>query len=163
MLELMLMISKVQETLCERVLNSTEVLKELKDYDLIVHDSTAFCGTLLGERHNIPRVQLLPLPPNGPFASYHLIPMPISYVPQLLPGFTDKMTFMERLMNLGAYIGIHLFFSIVFNRPMNALKLKYNITPERSYKEAVSNVELLIIIADFALEYPQPLLPGRES
>ena len=43
---------------------------------------------------------------------------------------------------------------------MNGLKEKYNITPERSYQEAVFDAEMVIITADFALEYPQPLLPG---
>ena len=46
---------------------------------------------------------------------------------------------------------------------MNALKMRYNITPERSFEEAVADVELLLIMADFALEYPQPLLPGENS
>lgn len=42
---------------------------------------------------------------------------------------------------------------------MIPLKKKYNITPDISYSEAVARFELVIIEADFALEYPQPLLP----
>ena len=163
MMEVLFKMSKIQETLCESALNSTEVLKELKNYDLIIYDSGAFCAALIGELLKIQRIELFPYPPNSPDAFYHMIPSPISYVPQLPTGFTDKMTFKEHLMNLGSYIGGRLFLSIVYNRPMNALKMRYNITPERSFEEAVADVELLLIMADFALEYPQPLLPGENS
>ena len=43
---------------------------------------------------------------------------------------------------------------------MDALKVKYNIKPERSFQEALADAEMVIIGADFAVEYPQPLLPG---
>lgn len=43
---------------------------------------------------------------------------------------------------------------------MNNIKIKYNIKPEQSLWEAQNEAELCIITADFALEYPQPLLPG---
>lgn len=43
---------------------------------------------------------------------------------------------------------------------MAALKAKYNITPEISCGEAFGRDELVIVASDFALEYPQPLLPG---
>ena len=46
---------------------------------------------------------------------------------------------------------------------MNALKVKYNTKPERSFQETAGDAEMVIITADFALEYPQPLLPGIKS
>ena len=49
---------------------------------------------------------------------------------------------------------------IVFVRPLEALKVKYNINHERSFKEGFGDAELVIFLADFAMEYPQPLLPG---
>lgn len=162
MLELMFKMKDVFQVMCESALTSAEVLKELQDCDLLIYDTTSFCAALLGERHNIPLVELLPLSPNGPAASFHMIPMPLSYVPVLLTRFTDKMTFMERATNLAYYFGQKLFISMAINKPMNALKLKYNIVVERSFEEAIANVELLLILADFALEYPQPLLPGRK-
>ena len=153
---------KAAETLlalCEGALNSTEVLEELRGFDLLVYDVLGSCGALLGEHLGIPRVHILSAP-NVPFADQHMIPMPVSYVPQILSGLTDKMTFLQRMMNLGVSLGLKVFYNIVFGRQMNALKRKYNITPERSFEEAVGDVELVLIRADFALEFPQPLLPG---
>lgn len=91
-----------------------------------------------------------------------MIPTPVSYVPQAFTGFSDKMTFAERAMNVVACFGWHIFDLLVYGRQMNALKVKYSITPERSFREAVGSAELVIITADFALEYTQPLLPGRK-
>ena len=146
--------------LCEGDLNNTELLNELKGFDLIVYDSLAFCGPLIGELFNIQRVEIFLAPPNHLLGLYHMIPMPVAYVPQLVRGHTDKMTFVERVINLAAYLVGKLVLSLAYDRTMDNLKFKHNIKPERSFREAVGDAELVLITADFALEYPQPLLPG---
>lgn len=160
-LQMFFSMKEILASLCEAVLNNTEIIKEMKGFDLIVYDGLSFCGVLLGEHLDIQRVELIPISPNSPASFTHMVPMPISYVPQLLTGFTDKMTFMERVFNLGAYFGGKAILNIAFGASMNALKVKYNIKPERSFQEAVADAEMCIITADFALEYPQPLLPGK--
>ena len=70
------------------------------------------------------------------------------------------MTFIERVINLGVYFAGQLLLKVMFAQSVIPLKTKFHIKPEISYEEAVTNVELVIILADFALEYPQPLLPG---
>ena len=42
------------------------------------------------------------------------------------------------------------------------LKAEFNITPERNFQESIHIVEMTLIMGHFALEYPQPLLPGIE-
>lgn len=155
------LLPEVFSNFCEGALNSTEVTNNLKDVDLLVHDCLAVCAVLLGEKYDIPRVEIVPITPNSPAGFMHMIPMPVSYVPQLLTGLTDKMSFLERVVNLGAYIGFMVAINLGFGIPMNALKSKYNIKPERSFSEAVADAELCIITADFAMEYPQPLLPDQ--
>ncbi|RMX43041.1 hypothetical protein pdam_00001822 [Pocillopora damicornis] len=156
------LLSKMMEvlsTVCESVLNDTKIMEELRGYDLLVYDVLGVCGALIGDRLGVQRVQML-VTPNNPFD--HMIPTPLSYIPMMvLPGFTDKMTFLQRVTNVVAYIGLGLFKDLLFARPMDALKLKYNITTERSYQETVDGVELVLIRADFAIEYAQPLLPGN--
>lgn len=159
--QIMLKTNEILPAMCEGLLNSTEIFKELQGFDLLVYDSSAFGAVLLGEHFGIPRVEIMPIPPNNPFASYfHAIPIPVSYVPELLTGFSDEMTFVERAINFGAYLAANVFIKFAFERPLNALKVKYNIKPERSIMQATSDAELVIMTADFALEYPQPLLPG---
>ena len=152
--------NEVLSTLCESVLKSTEIFKELEDFDLIIYDSISNGAVLIGEKLDIPRVEIMPGPPNNPFGFVHMIPMPVSYVPQLITGFSDEMTFVERVLNLGAYLVFKLGVTLISYRKMDALKVKYNIKPERSFQEALADAEMVIIGADFAVEYPQPLLPG---
>ena len=146
---------------CEGALNSKDMLDELKNYDLIIYYCGIYCAPLVGEFLDIPRVEIFPYPPNILLNAYHMTPMPVSYVPQLIkPDLTDKMTFRERVINLVAFLGGRLVLSLVFDRSINNLKIKYNIKPERSIQEAIGDAEMVIITADFALEYPLPLLPG---
>ena len=150
-----------QNALCEGVLNSTEMLKEVKNFDLLLYDSPAgMCGVLVSELLSIPRVQIQ-AHPNSPFGFDNMIPMPVSYVPGLFSGLTDEMTFMERIINLLSYLLIKTFWiDLVYSSAMNDHKIKYKIKPGKSYQEAIGDAELVLIAADFALEYAQPLLPG---
>lgn len=77
-----------------------------------------------------------------------------------MPGYTDEMTFLQRVVNVGSYVATRILMEIM-SKTMNDLKAKYNIRPEISFQEATGKAELVLITADFALEYPQPLLPGK--
>lgn len=162
-LEFLMKLNEVLVGVCDGALNSTKVLKELKEFDVIIYDSISPCGALVGELLSIPTIEIITNAPNTPFGFSHMIPVPVSYVPQTLAGLTDKMSFMERVMNLIVYLGGQVFMNVVNGRGMDALKAKYNIKPERSFQETRGNAEMVIITADFALEYPQPLLPGMKK
>ena len=91
---------ELQSIICEGALNSSEVLVELKDFDLLVYETPmGMCGPLVGELLGIPRVEILISSPNTPFGFDHMFSMPVSYVPLNMLGFSDEMTFMERVIN----------------------------------------------------------------
>lgn len=146
--------------MCDYLLKSTDRLQELKDFDLIVYDTFAPCAVLVSELLNLPNVIVATAPPNYAFSIYHMVPMPLSYVPIRETGFTSNMTFVQRVMNVGLYCLSKVLLDILFVRSFDALKAKYNINPDRSFKQGYSDSELVIFLADFAIEYPQPLLPG---
>ena len=152
--------NELQRVACDHLLNNTKLLQDLRNFDLIVYEGAALCTVLVADLLGIPRVVIFPISPNVATSSYFKIPLPVSYVPSQMTTLTSKMSFIQRLANLGAYIMSLLASHIMFTSSMSPLKDKYNITPEISYHEALGNVELLIIEADFVLEYPQPLLPG---
>ena len=159
-LEVMMQMDKMRRVVCNTLLNSTDFLKSLRGHDLIVHDAAETCSVLLAEYLGIKRIEILPGPPNAPFVVYHKTPLPLSYIPQLMPGFTDKMTFLQRVVNVGSYVATRILMEIM-SKTMNDLKAKHNIRPEISFQEATGEAELVLITSDFALEYPQPLLPGN--
>ncbi|XP_078344951.1 2-hydroxyacylsphingosine 1-beta-galactosyltransferase-like [Oculina patagonica] len=153
--------NRIQLVMCECLLNSSELLQELKSFDLILFDSTAPCGVLLSQVLDIQTVIIVIGPPNYAFAIYHMVPLPLSYVPMRGSEFTSKMTFMQRVGNVGMYGLIKVLLNLLFVRPWDALKVKFNIKPERNFQEGYGDAEMVIFLADFALEFPQPLLPGN--
>ena len=159
-LRLFINLYELQSDICEHLLNNTELLQSLRNFDLIVNEAASPCAVLVADLLGIPWVVILPLSPNFPSAPFFQIPLPVSYVPLHMTDLTGKMSFTDRLMNLGAYVFSFSGMSALSAIYWSPLKSKYNITPERSYFEALGSFELLIIEADFALEYPQPLLPG---
>lgn len=151
---------KIQLVMCECLLNSSELLQELKKFDLIVFDAFAPCGVLLSEVLHIPNVMIVTGSPNDIFAPYRKAPLPLSYVPVRGSGFPSNMTFIQRVRNVFKYCFGRLLLEVMFIRTMDEIKVKFNINPGRSFRESYSDSVLVIFLADFALEFPQPLLPG---
>ena len=157
-LQLMTNMVEFQRLMCESLLNSTDLLQDLRNFDLIVYEGVFPCGVLVGEHLGIRRVGIFSVIPTP--GSYLMPPSPISYIPLRMTGFTDKMSFLQRVMNLVAYFAFRVIANRFFLGYMAAVKAKYNITPGISCGEAFGRDELVIIASDFALEYPQPLLPS---
>ena len=163
MLKASLKMNELRRVNCEHLLNDTELLQSLKNFDLVVYEGAAICSVLVADLLGIPHVIIFPVSPNVPTSPLFQIPLPVSYVPVHMTSFTSNMSFSQRLMNFGVYVFSQFAMHFTFAASMSHLKEKYNITPETSYYEARANYELLIIEADFALEYPQPLLPGLHN
>ena len=81
------------------LLNDTELLHEIRDYDLIVYESLGLCATLVAELLDIPNVAIVSNPPSNPDSSMYKVPMPSSYVPSRLLPFSCEMSFTERVIN----------------------------------------------------------------
>ena len=151
---------KIQLVMCECLLNNSALLQELKNFDLIVFDCFAPCGVLLSEVLNIPNVMVVTGSPNDIFSVYRKSPLPLSYVPMRGSGFPSNMTFIQRVRNVLKYCFGRVLMELLFIRTMEEIKVKFNINPERSYSESFSDSALVLYLADFAMEFPQPLLPG---
>ena len=152
---------QIQLVMCESLLNSSDTLRELKSFDLIVFGSCiAPCGVLVSQLLGIPSVTIVMGPPNQALSIYHMAPLSVSYVPIRETGFPSKMTFVQRVVNSGIYCVTRVLLDLFFVRSFDALKAKFNIKPDRSFEEGLGDTELVIFVADFALEFPQPLLPG---
>lgn len=68
---------------------------------------------------------------------------------------------MERVQN-----SFYVLFTAVgykaFCAGYNGLKKEFDIMPERPFEESINMAEMVIITGHFALEYPQPILPGKQ-
>ena len=90
---------EITRVTCESLLNDTEILHEIRDYDLIVYESLGLCATLVAELLDIPNVVIVSNPPSNFYSSMYRVPMPSSYVPSRLLPFSCEMSFTERVIN----------------------------------------------------------------
>ena len=116
----------VQLVMFESLLNSSELLQELKNFDLLVFDAFAPCGVLLSELLNIPNVMVVIGSPNGILTAYHKAPLPLSYVPMRETGFRSNMTFIQRVGNVFKYCFSRVLMDLLFFRTMDKIKVKFN-------------------------------------
>ncbi|PFX14788.1 UDP-glucuronosyltransferase 1-2-like [Stylophora pistillata] len=153
--------SEMQSVICELLLNNTELIQYLRKFDLIVFERLFMCASMVADLLKIPAVVLIPSP-NAPVACLHFkVPCLFSYVPSRLSAFTSDMSFIQRVMNTVTYINFGFAMHILQSPSFCRLKEKYNIAPEKELENVLGNADLVLILGDFALEYPQPLLPGQ--
>lgn len=65
---------EITRVTCESLLNDTEILHEIRDYDLIVYESLGLSATLVAELLNIPNVVIVSNPPSNPDSSMYKVP-----------------------------------------------------------------------------------------
>ena len=132
---------------------------KFNEFELMFADRIPFCGPIVSDLLELHRIDIAP---SFIMRSAAFMEMgTISYVPGMLTFQTDKMSIMERARNLGHYVVRRMLYVFVFIRRFNDLKMEFKIKPERHYLDSFYTPELLILSGHFALEYPQPILPGK--
>lgn len=133
--------------------------KQLKRFDLMFGDSIPDCHVLVSELLRLPRIDIKPAFALRMHYDFSLA----SYIPNLFCGANCnyKMSFMERVLN-----SLYVLFSVAayknYCAKYNGLKTEFDIMPGRSFEDSLKMVEMVIIMGHFALEYPQPTLPGKQ-
>ena len=135
-------------------------MEKLRDTDLVFADAVYFCTVLLAEYLDALRVDFYPLPLLPPITTQYFVPSPLSYVPMMTTGLSDKMNFLERVKNVVAWCLFYCMRDNLLYSGLSAMKTKHNIKPERSAVDSKLNAELVLLMNDFALDIPQPLNPG---
>ncbi|EDO30401.1 predicted protein, partial [Nematostella vectensis] len=82
-----------------------------------------------------------------------------AYVPQLMSGLTRYMGLPERIKNLGFYFGSRFLMEWFIYPTYKLIKEKHGISPEKTVKESLSTVDLIIMPRDFILDHAQPIPP----
>ncbi|XP_071990944.1 UDP-glucuronosyltransferase 3A1-like [Engystomops pustulosus] len=144
---------------CRLYLNQTDILDFLKqeNYDIAIVDPFNPCHFLIAEKLGIPYIAFFA----GPF-SYPLgfwLPSPPSYVPMYLSGFTDRMNFLERVINTFMYLSSYMV--EIRNEEIFRGVIEEHFPPDSrpSLSDLHHKAELWIYNMDFSIEFPRPLLP----
>ncbi|XP_049951732.1 UDP-glucosyltransferase 2-like [Schistocerca serialis cubense] len=87
-------------------------------------------------------------------------PMNPAYLPEVWVGFSDHMTFWQRLYNTYFYLRVYYkWFCDVMPKQEAVMREFFGTEPPPVY-ETEYNFSLLITNNDFSLEYPRPLTPN---
>lgn len=129
--------------------------EELSKFDLMFRDTPPECGAIVSEILGLPRIDLKLA---GAMRFFKDISV-VSYIPDILSWNTDKMSFVERVANLLYHVLMSA--TIIYNYALcDGLRREFDVQEERSFQDSINKVEMVIIMGHFALEYPQPILPG---
>ena len=130
---------------------------DLKKFDLMFCDSPPECGAVISEILRLPRIDIKPA---GFGMRFYTDLSAVSYIPWLFSSNSDKMSFLERLENLFYHTVMSTSFLSYYAR-YDGLTKEFGEGGERSFQEAINMAEITIIMGHFALEYSQPILPGK--
>ncbi|XP_023044376.1 UDP-glucuronosyltransferase 1-8-like [Piliocolobus tephrosceles] len=145
---------------CRSLFNDQKLVEYLKEssFDAVFLDPFDACGLIVAKYFSLPSVVFA----RG-IACHYLeegaqCPAPPSYVPRILLGFSDAMTFKERVWNHVMHLEEHLFCKYFFK---NALEIASEIlqTPVTEY-DLYSHTSIWLLRTDFVLDSPKPVMPN---
>ncbi|XP_053511186.1 UDP-glucuronosyltransferase 1A10 isoform X5 [Artibeus jamaicensis] len=145
---------------CRSLFNDRKLVKYIEDssFDAVFLDPFDLCGLIVAKYFSLPSVVFT----RGMFC-HHVeegsqCPSPLSYVPRSLLGFSDTMTFWERVRNhithLEERLLCHYFVKTGLEVASEILQ-----TTVTAY-DLVSPVSIWLLRTDFVLQYPKPVMPN---
>lgn len=153
----------------ELTVNKSSVLKLIHSeglhFDLVIFENFFHeCFVTIGHKFNAPVVQLFPSVPHAGIAQLYGNPYQASYIPDVNSGFSDNMSFMERLENT-AISFVHTALNSLYYLPKqsNLMDKYFNYSGWETRPSMVSmlkNVSLTLINTHLTIGTPRPLVPS---
>ncbi|KFO32433.1 UDP-glucuronosyltransferase 1-9 [Fukomys damarensis] len=145
---------------CRSLFNDKKLVEYLKEssFDAVFLDPFNICGLIVAKYFSLPSVVFT----RGVFCQFlqegAQSPAPLSYVPILLSGFSDDMTFKERVYNQIFHLSEHLFCPHFFKK---ALEIASEILPTSiTTYDLFSHTSIWLFRMDFVFDYPRPVMPN---
>ncbi|XP_061567257.1 UDP-glucuronosyltransferase 2C1-like [Cololabis saira] len=141
-------------------LDDSKLIKTLNEskFDLMLTDPCWGVGVILAKYLNLPLVYnvrwLIPQE-----AHLAIAPSPVSYVPILGSGNTDKMTFFQRVKNMILYLINQLQNSVVVTQVYQPICDKY-LGPDYNFNQILLDADIWLMRVDFVFDYPRPTMPN---
>ncbi|XP_048886209.1 UDP-glucuronosyltransferase 2C1-like isoform X2 [Brienomyrus brachyistius] len=157
------MLSEVHRFSCEMfsdMLENTELVKRLQEaqYDLVLTDPVMAGGVVLAHYLKLPLVLNVRWIPSGEGHSA-LAPTPLSYIPSPGSGFSDRMSFTERVINI-LYYGIILFQQRFMIGPHYQALCDRYFESSCDIETLIQSADIWLMRADFVFEFPRPTMPN---
>lgn len=145
---------------CRMLLSDKELIKYLEEstFDVVFMDPFFPCGQILAEHLSIPSVYLVRGLPCSLDFHATLCPNPPSYIPRFFTRYTDRMGFLQRVVNVIVTLSNSLTCSLFYS-PYNIL-IKEFLQKEATLLEILSHASIWLMKYDFVFEYPRPVMPN---
>ncbi len=137
-----------------------ELMRHLKDskFDVVITDPCWGGGVILAKYLNLPLVYNVRwlIAGEGHLA---IAPSPLSYIPITGTGYTDKMTFFQRVKNMLLYIisqtQNHLVGKLIYQKICDTY-----LGPDHDFHQLVLDADIWLMRVDFVFEFPRPTMPN---
>lgn len=145
---------------CEALLFDQAHMQELRNegFELMLTDPFLPCGSIIAEAFSLPVVYFLRGMPCGLDASASECPTPPSFVPRFMTGYTDVMSFPQRVHNMLMVI-LESYLCRVLYASFDELSSRY-LERDITYEEILGHGAIWLLRYDFTFEYPKPLMPN---
>lgn len=156
------MITQAHEVWCEalrKIFEDDKLVQSLVDakYDLVLTDPALASGVVLAKYLKLPLVLNVRWVTSGD-GHFMLAPSPLSYIPVPGSGFTDKMTFIQRVKNVLFY-GIILFQQYLVGPSYDAICDQY-IEGGCDIISLLQDADIWLFRSDFVFDFPRPTMPN---
>eukprot|EP00069_Balaena_mysticetus_P008330 bmy_19572T0 len=144
----------------ESLFEDTKLVKYLKEssFDAVFLDPFDMCGLIVAKYLSLPSVVFT----RGVFCHYleesTQCPMALSYVPRDFSGFSDVMTFGQRLWNHIRHLEERLFCHYFFKNVVEIASEILQTTVTAS--DLFSQISIWLLRRDSVLNYPKPVMPN---
>ncbi|XP_047436860.1 UDP-glucuronosyltransferase 2C1-like [Mugil cephalus] len=146
-------------TMLEEIFENKELIQSLHDakYDLFLTDPALPGGVILARYLKLPLVFNVRWTSQGE-GHFTIAPSPLSYVPMTGTELSDKMSFLERLLNVFIF-GFAEFQIAQYILPIYEGLMKKYFGPDADYL-AMFQADLWLMRVDFVFEFPRPTMPN---
>ncbi|XP_005395397.1 PREDICTED: UDP-glucuronosyltransferase 1-9 isoform X4 [Chinchilla lanigera] len=145
---------------CRSLFKDKKLVQYLQEssFDAVFLDPFDTCGLIVAKYFSLPSIIFA----RGTLC-HHLeeaaqCPAPLSYVPRLLLGFSDAMSFGQRVWNHIFHFGEHLFCPYFYRKTFEMASEILQM-PVTAY-DLFSHTSIWLLRGDFVLDYPKPVMPN---
>lgn len=160
MLTMFVEVHKIISEYVSAILDDQELMRILKDskFDLVLTDPCWGGGVILAKYLNLPLVYNVRwlIGTEGHLA---IAPSPLSYIPITGSGYTDKMTFLQRVNNMLLHVIFQTQDYFVVKLVYQRLCDKY-LGRDYDYIDLMLAADIWLMRVDFVFEYPRPTMPN---
>lgn len=127
-------------------------------YDLVLTDPVTPGGIIIARYFGLPVVFNVRWTSYGE-GHFTIAPSPLSYIPLTGTEFTDKMSFLERLVNVLTYV-FWQYQTERFIMPSYADIIEKYLGPGIDFYSLFQAADLWLMRVDFVFEFPRPTMPN---